>query len=243
MLSRMTNFRRNIFAREKTDRDLDDELRAYSDLLAQEKIREGMNPQEARRAAKIHLGGVEQVKEEVRQARTGSWLDSVFQDFRYAARTLRKNPGFSAIAILTLALGIGANTAIFTLTYAVILKSLPVPNPHQLVRYTFRSGTQDLGLSGPLYDALRKHEQATQDLLAWSGSNLAVERDGAVTNVDGALISGNAFRVLKLQPFIGRASPMRTTSPLGAQRAIKLCSVTLTGKTISRAAHRSSAAR
>jgi predicted permease len=215
MLSRMTNFRRNIFAREKTDRDLDDELRAYSDLLAQEKIREGMNPQEARRAAKIHLGGVEQVKEEVRQARTGSWLDSVFQDFRYAARTLRKNPGFSAIAILTLALGIGANTAIFTLTYAVILKSLPVPNPHQLVRYTFRSGTQDLGLSGPLYDALRKHEQATQDLLAWSGSNLAVERDGAVTNVDGALISGNAFRVLKLQPFIGRAFTDADDQPAG----------------------------
>jgi predicted permease len=203
-LSRITNFLRNIFAREKTDRDLDDEVRSYSDLLAQEKIREGMNPQEARRAARLHLGGVEQVKEEVRQARAGAWLDSVIQDFRYAARTLRKNPGFSAIAILTLALGIGANTAIFTLTYAVILKSLPVPNPQQLVRYTFRSGTQDLGLSGPLYDALRKHEQATQDLLAWSDSSLALQENGAVTNVDGAFISANGFRVLELQPAIGR---------------------------------------
>src|SRR6202161_4711673 len=128
MLSRMTNFWRNIFAKVKTDRDLDEEVRSYSDLLAQEKIHGGMNPEEARRAAKLQLGGIEQVKEELRQARTGAWLDSVFQDFHYAARTLRKNPGFSAIAILTLALGIGANTAIFTLTYAVILKSLPVPH-------------------------------------------------------------------------------------------------------------------
>jgi predicted permease len=204
MLSRMTNFWRNIFAKVKTDRDLDEEVRCYSDLLAQEKIHGGMNPEEARRAVKLQLGGIEQVKEEVRQARTGAWLDSVFQDFRYAARTLRKNPGFSAIAILTLALGIGANTAIFTLTYAVILKSLAVPNPQQLVRYTFRSGTQDLGVSGPLYDALRKHEQATQDLLAWSASNVAVQENGAITNVDGALLSGNSFRVLELQPLMGR---------------------------------------
>jgi predicted permease len=215
MLSRMTNVWRNIFAKEKTDRDLDDEVRSYSDLLAQERIREGMNPQEARRAARLHLGGVEQVKEEVRQARTGAWLDSAFQDFRYAARTLRKNPGFSAIAILTLALGIGANTAIFTLTYAVILKSLPVPNPQQLVRYTFRSGTQDLGLSGPLYDALRKHGQAIQDLLAWTHSSLSVQENGAVTSVDGALISGNGFRVLELQPVIGRVFTDADDQPAG----------------------------
>jgi len=215
MLSRMTNFWRNIFAKEKTDRDLDEEVRSYSDLLVQEKIREGINPEEARRAAKLQLGGVEQVKEEVRRARTGAWLDSVFQDFRYAARTLRKNPGFSAIAILTLALGIGANTAIFTLTYAVILKSLPVPNPQQLVRYTFRSGVQDLGLSGPLYDALRKHEQATQDLLAWTSSKLAVQENSAVTNVDGALISGNGFRVLELQPVMGRVFTDADDQPAG----------------------------
>jgi predicted permease len=215
MLSRMTNFWRNIFAKVKTDRDLDEEVRSYSDLLAQEKIHGGMNPEEARRAAKLQLGGIEQVKEEVRQARTGAWLDSVFQDFHYAARTLRKNPGFSAIAILTLALGIGANTAIFTLTYAVILKSLPVPNPQQLVRYTFRSGTQDLGLSGPLYDALRKHEQATQDLLAWSGSNLAVQENGAITNVDGALLSGNSFRVLELQPLMGGVFTDADDQPAG----------------------------
>jgi predicted permease len=204
MLSRMSNYLRNIFAREKTDRDLDDEVRSYSDLLAQEKMRAGLAPEEARRAARVELGGVEQVKEQVREARAGAWLDSLLQDLRYGARMLRKNPGFALVAVLTLALGIGANTAIFTLTYAVILKSLPVPNPQQLVRYTFRSGTQDLGLSGPLYDALRKHEDSTQDLLAWSSADLAVQQDGTVTNVKGALMSGNGFRVLELQPRLGR---------------------------------------
>jgi predicted permease len=204
MLPRLTSLLRNLFRKHRNDQELDEEVRDYAELLAEEKMREGMKPEEARRAAKIELGGVEQVKERVREVRAGARFDSLLQDVWYALRMLRKNPGFTAVAVLTLALGIGANSAIFSLTYAVILKSLPVPNPGQLVRYTFRNGNQDLGLSGPLYDALRKHETSNTDLLAWSGSDFTVQRNGAVTSIAGALMSGNGFRTLELQPYLGR---------------------------------------
>src|SRR2546426_302442 len=132
-------------------------------------------------------------------------MGTLLNDVRYGLRMLAKNPGFTAVAVMTLALGIGANTAIFSLTYAVILKSLPVPNPGELVRYTFREeGVSDLSLSGPAYDALRKHETVNRDLLAWSGVDLAVLENGTVTRAGGALMTGNGFRVLELRPYLGR---------------------------------------
>jgi predicted permease len=132
-------------------------------------------------------------------------MNALLNDLRYGLRMLRKNPGFSAVAIITLALGIGANTAIFSLTYAVILKSLPVPNPQELVRYTFREpGVTDLSLSGPVYDALRRHETVNRDILAWSNTDLALQENGAVTRVSGAMMTGNGFRVLELRPYLGR---------------------------------------
>ena len=132
-------------------------------------------------------------------------MSTLLQDLRYGLRMLAKNPGFTAVAVLTLTLGIGANTAIFSLTYAVILRSLPVPNPGQLVRYMFREeGVPDLSISGPAYDALCKHETVNRDLLAWSGVDLAVRENGTVTRVGGALMTGNGFRVLELRPYLGR---------------------------------------
>jgi len=203
--SKLHSLIRNLFRRARVEQDLDDEVRSYAGLLADQRIEQGLSPEEARRRALIDLGGVEQVKERVREVRMGTRLETLWQDLRYGARMLRKNPGFSAAAALTLALGIGANAAIFTLTYAVILKSLPVPNPGQLVRYTFReTGASDLSISGPAYDSLRKHETVNQDLLAWSNDDLAVDENGTVTRASGALMSGNGFRVLELRPYLGR---------------------------------------
>jgi len=196
---------RSLFRRAQANQELDDELRDHLDRKTGEYATQGMTQAEAHRRARLDLGGIEQTKEKCRDARRVNWIQDLAQDLHFTLRILRKSPGFTAIAVVTLALGIGANAAIFSLTYAVILKSMPVPNPSELVRYAFREpGVPDLSLSGPAYDALRKNETVNRDILAWSGADLAVREHGIVTRVNGALMTGNGFRVLELRPYFGK---------------------------------------
>src|SRR5437016_13698749 len=119
---KVRSFLGNLFSPRRVDADLDQEVHAHLELLIAENIRAGMPPAEARRAARIELGGIEQVKEQVREGRLGNWLHSVLSDCRYGLRQLRNNPGSTAVMVFTLALAIGATTATLSVVYGVLLR-------------------------------------------------------------------------------------------------------------------------
>ena len=207
--SRMKNFFRNIFAKRRNDGELDDEVHSYVDLLAEEKMRAGMNPEQARRAARIELGGVEQVKEQVREARAGAWLDTVIQDIRYGLRILRKSPGFTTVAVLILALGIGANTAIFSMINGLMLHTLPVRDPGRLVELLHHyPGEPEPGFNGFSWDAYqitRDNNRVFSDLIVGSMNFFTVRADKLQPQaVFGGNVGGTFFQALGLRAAAGR---------------------------------------
>ncbi|MGB2653794.1 MAG: ABC transporter permease, partial [Candidatus Acidiferrum sp.] len=190
------------------EQDFDQELAAHLDLLTEENIRRGMSPEDAKRAARIRLGGFTQLKETNRELRGLPLLETFLQDMRYSFRMLRKNPGFTAIAVLTLALGIGANTAIFSVVEAVMLRPLPYPNPSQLVNVFEARPQKGIPSTGPSYPDLEDwHAQnrAFSQLAGLAFHKLTLTGRGEPTVVNTVVVTSDFFSLLEVKPLLGQA--------------------------------------
>ena len=206
--ARLSSLFRNCFRRDRVEKELSDEVESYLDLLTDEKTAAGLSPEEARRAARVELGGVEQVKELARDVRVGALVEQVWQDTRIALRTLRRTPGFTAVALLTLALCIGANTAIFGLIHGVLLRPLAFPESERLVTlfniYPAVADSSDGENSPPDYFDRRAETDVFESLSLFNLQNYTVGEDGAPQRVLGARTTPTLFDVLRVQPAIGR---------------------------------------
>jgi len=202
---KVRSFLRNLFLSRREEVDLDQEVRSHLEMLMEENIRAGMPLREAQRAARIDLGGIEQVKEQVRQKRIGNWLHSVISDCRYGVRQLLKNPGFTGVVVLTLALGIGANTALFSVVDSILLRPLPFRDSGQIVTlFTMDSRNQRNFVSYPDYADWQTQSREFEQICAIVPQSVNLTKQGEPKRVIGGFVSANFFSMLGVAPGVGR---------------------------------------
>jgi predicted permease len=209
VISRLRALWNHVFRRKQLDRDLDEELQAYVELVSAEKVQAGVDPEEAHRDARREMGGVHQVTQHVRDVRAGVWLDRLVQDVQYGVRTLAKNPAFTLVAMATLALGIGANTAMFSLLDQVVLRLLPVSHPEQLVivRETGNHYGNSYGantISWPMFEDLRDNNQVFSGMFCRFAASVTIGYGDRVAQIPAELVSGSYFPVLGVGTVLGR---------------------------------------
>ncbi|NUQ29175.1 MAG: ABC transporter permease, partial [Acidobacteriaceae bacterium] len=201
----MTWFR--FFRRQRSDSELQQEIRAYVEAETEENIAKGMPPEEARRRAHIKFGNPQHIREKLWQQNTVAAIDHLWRDLAYAGRTLKRTPGFTAIAVLVMALGIGANVALFTVVRHVLLNPLPFPNPNQLIALdeTNGQGKKDSVAGGDFYD-WQSASHGFQQMAAWrwSGYNISGDRNELPEFLPAMTCSWNLFSTLGVQPALGR---------------------------------------
>ena len=222
VLGRLKRRLRALLRKSAVERELDEELRYHLEREIERNLADGMNPEEARFAALRSFGGVEQSKEQCREARGVRLLEDVLQDLRYGARTLLKKPGFTVIAVVTLALGIGANTAIFSVVNGVLLKSLPFPDAERLVALseTSKSG-RIIAVAYPDYLDWRAQQRGFENLAARMPAGGVLTGDGEPQRVTGRMVTASFFPTLGVRPQAGRFFTEEEDRP-GAERVIVL---------------------
>src|SRR6266513_6116826 len=222
-----------LFHRSRIEKEIEEELHAHIQDRANDLARSGLPRAEAERRARLEFGGYQKFKEEIREAQGTHFLETLIQDLRYALRMLHKTPGFTAVAILTLALGIGANTAIFSFIDAVLLRSIPVKDPQQLVVFNWsaranpklhghsgygdcadQTGIGDCSFSIPFYKTVRAQSGAFSGMAAFAGPfGVDLSGNGAASIVRGLYVSGDFFSTLGVSTFIGRPLTPSDDSP------------------------------
>jgi hypothetical protein len=198
------------FRRTRSDRDLEDELRVHLELAADEERRRGNSEGSAVRTARLRVGSVAQAMEAQRDQRGLTWLEDLARDLRFACRTLRKAPGFTVVAVLTLALGIGANSAMFSVINAVLLRPLPFPSPERLaaVASVDLCAAAGAGASGsaswPDFFDWRSAARAFEHLSAYRDTGFTLVDSGRALHVPGAVVTSDIFSTLGVRPALGR---------------------------------------
>jgi predicted permease len=224
IVSQPRSWLRAVFHRARLEDEMDDELASHLEILTHDLIRSGLSPAEAARRARIALGPALKHKEEMRASLGLRWWDQLWADLRYALRILRKSPGFTAVAVISLALGIGANTAIFTAAQHMLLDRLHVSRPEQLRMFYWSEprngvvsemwgfwddlpggGEVSTSFSYPVYEELRRQNHTLADVMAFKPyGNMTVTIDGEARATEAEMVSGNYYSVLGVRPQLGR---------------------------------------
>src|SRR5580693_2983375 len=205
MLSDLVFRVRSLFRTKEVEADLDDELRFHFERQLEKYLRSGLTREDALRRVRLEVGGLDQLKEECREARGVQLMETLFQDLRYALRTLRKSTTFTCVALLTLALGIGANTAIFSVVYAVLLRPLPYHDPSSVIvlnETTPKVGT--VSVSYPNFLDWRAQSHGFSEMTAVCGVGFNLAGISQPENISGKAVSTNFLSMLGLHPFLGR---------------------------------------
>jgi len=206
-LARLLIFFRDIFHRERMEQDLEAELRSYHTMLVDRYLNRGLSLEHAHRQARLEIESMDNIKEQIREVRGGAGFETVWLDTRYAWRSLAKTPGFAAVALITLALGIGVNTAIFSVVYAVLLRPLPYDHPEQLALVwteLHKTAPSRAPASGPLFAEIQHRNRQLQDVAAiWAG-NGTFTGEVSPEQVKVAFVTPNFPALLGFRPALGR---------------------------------------